>query len=589
MRSRRIKRIIPALWDAASWSLLVPGAVFLRYDYKPPQIVVGWGLALGICCAAMYIFFAWALHLYRGRYIIGSFDEVAGIISVSVVVAVAGSIAILLIPPSEFPRTSIIIATGLSDASMLGARFLWRGLQRRAALRRHGKRTLVYGAGDAGCQIVNLMLNDKNSEFQPVGFVDDDPKKEHLRRAGIKVLGTIDSLEQFVMDFGIEVLLIAISGIPLNRLLELDGRCAALQVRMRIIPTASEIAGGAVKLGDISDVTEEDLMGRRQVVTDEEQITTFVRGRRVLVTGAGGSIGSELARQLYRYKPASLVLLDRDESALHALQLTLDGSGTLTSESLALADIRDSKRLQQIFREYMPEIVFHAAALKHLPLLERSPAEAFKTNIVGTWNVLQASKDIGVSAFVNISTDKAADPSSALGFSKLVTERLTASISPTEGQKYVSVRFGNVLGSRGSVLDTFRFQISRGGPVTVTDREVTRYFMTVREAVHLVLQASVLGGGGETLVLDMGSPVRILDIAQYMIERSGRDIAIEITGLRQGEKRHESLVATTEQAERPLHPLISHIRVPPLSPHFFDVAAETEVSVQTLRQIAFSA
>ena len=262
-----------------------------------------------------------------------------------------------------------------------------------------------------------------------------------------------------------------------------------------------------------------------------------------------------------RYSPAQLFLLDRDESALHAVQLTLDGSGTLMSENLVLADIRDAARVVEVFEEIQPQVVFHAAALKHLPLLERFPGEALKTNVLGTRNVLAAARQTSVDVFVNISTDKAADPSSVLGYSKLLTERMTAGMPAGAGAKYVSVRFGNVLGSRGSVVETFRYQIAHGGPVTVTDERVTRFFMTVREAVHLVLQASVLGSHGETLILDMGNPVRIVDVARQMIRRSGRDIEIRFTGLRQGEKLNEVLVAAGETDDRRLHPLVSHTRV----------------------------
>ncbi len=582
------KRLAQAAWDALSWMAAMPIAVFLRYDFTPAASAVQLSLLIGTACALVYVFLGWMFHLYRGRYVVGSYDEVVGVVAITAVVGIAGSIAVLLLPSTNFPRTTIIIASGLAATSMLGARFIWRGIQRQSALSRKGTRTLIYGAGDAGSQIVTLMLSDADSEFQPIGFIDDDPNKQHLRRSGIKVLGSIASLERLIEEQGVETLLVAIAGIPAQRLLELDRRCAPLDVDVRIIPTATEIAGGAVRLGDISDVTEEDLMGRRQIHTDEAQITAFVQGKRVLVTGAGGSIGSELVRQLSRYRPASLILLDRDESALHGVQLTLDGSGNLTSESLVLADIRDAQRVLEVFDEHRPELVFHAAALKHLPLLERFPAEAYKTNIKGTRNVLEAAKEVGVTAFVNISTDKAADPTSVLGYSKLVTERLTASMDDSDNGKYVSVRFGNVLGSRGSVLHTFRYQIAKGGPVTVTDREVTRYFMTVSEAVHLVLQASVLGRHGETLVLDMGTPVRIYEVAQYMIERSGRDIEIVITGLRPGEKQHEVLVASDEKSDRPLHPLVSHMKVQPLQPHLVDGDIPSNVTPDSLAQLAAS-
>ena len=339
-------------------------------------------------------------------------------------------------------------------------------------------------------------------------------------------------------------------------------------VNLRVIPSTSEIVGGAVKLGDISHVTEEDLLGRRPIHTDEAGIREFLEGTRILITGAGGSIGSELARQVHRYGPAFVGMLDRDESGLHATQLSIDGQGLLSSEKLVLADIRDAERMDEVMQAVRPDIVFHAAALKHLPLLQRYPEEARKTNVLGTQNVLQAAHRAGVAAFINISTDKAADPTSVLGTSKLMTERLTASMTPEMTpfgpSRYLSVRFGNVLGSRGSVLTAFRHQIANGGPVTVTHPDVTRYFMTIPEAVHLVIQAALIGDHGEVLILDMGEPVRIDDVARQMIEKSGRDIDIVYTGLRDGEKMDEVLVSVDETAEHRRHPLISHTMAVPL-------------------------
>lgn len=559
------RRVAQAGWDALSWVIALPLAVSLRYDFDPPTGTLSVAVVLGLGLAALHLMLGYTFSLYRGRYVVGSFDEVLGVVLTTAAVGAVGTLVVAVWQPFALPRTAPVMATGLAAASMLGARFLWRGAQRQSALNRLGTRTLIYGAGDAGSQIVALMLADRDGRFQPIGFIDDDPRKQHLRRSGVKVLGTQENLEALIEGKGIQALLVAIAGISAGKLLDLDRRCKPLGVTVRIIPTASEIAGGAVRLGDISDVTEEDLMGRRPISTDERAITDFVVGKCVLVTGAGGSIGSELARQLARYGPAQLVLLDRDESSLHAVQLTLDGSGNLTSEDLVLADIRDHERIHSIMAARKPDMVFHAAALKHLPLLERFPDEAFKTNVLGTRNVLDAAHASGVKVFVNISTDKAADPTSILGYSKLITERLTASMSADANQKYVSVRFGNVLGSRGSVLHTFRYQIAKGGPVTVTHEDVTRYFMTVGEAVHLVLQAAVLGRHGETLILDMGTPVKIAEVARYMIERSGRAIDLVFTGMRPGEKLHEALISGNESVDRPFHPLISHARVPPLA------------------------
>jgi dTDP-glucose 4,6-dehydratase len=313
------------------------------------------------------------------------------------------------------------------------------------------------------------------------------------------------------------------------------------------------------------------MIGRQPVDTDVNSISEYITGRRVLVTGAGGSIGSELCRQLHRFGPAELAMLDRDESGLHAVELSIDGHGLLQSPALVLCDIRDPDAVRTAFELHRPDVVFHAAALKHLPLLERYPHEAYKTNVVGTLNVLAAAEAVGVAHFVNVSTDKAADPASALGHSKRLAERLTAWFArQPDDARYLSVRFGNVLGSRGSVLHAFAAQIERGGPVTVTDPEVTRYFMTIREACQLVIQAGALGRPGEALVLDMGKPVKVLDVARRMISLSGKPAEIVFTGLRPGEKMHEVRMSEGESDDRPLHPLISHVTVPPVAPADID-------------------
>jgi dTDP-glucose 4,6-dehydratase len=458
------------------------------------------------------------------------------------------------------PRATFIIAGGMAGLAILAIRFLQRRARTLRSLSRGGNRTLIYGAGDAGSQLATLMQTDRTGRFLPVGFLDDDPGKRHLRRANLRVLGTGGALESVAIDQGIETLVIAIAGVSSERLQSIDRTCAALGVRVQVIPTAAEIVGGAIRLGDVSDLSEEEIMGRRPVETDEAEINEFIRGKTILITGAGGSIGSELSRQVHRYQPKRVVLLDRDESALHETQLSIDGTGLLSSEDLILCDIRDADRVSSIVSDISPDIIFHAAALKHLSFLERFPHEAWKTNVQGTMNVAVAAEASGVRNFVNISTDKAAEPTSVLGFSKRITERLVASLGPADCQ-WVSVRFGNVLGSRGSVITTFRHQIAKGGPVTVTHPDVTRYFMTIREAVHLVLQAAVLGERGETLILDMGKPLKIADIAQYMIQRSGREIPITYAGLRSGEKLEEILISVDEVTTSTKHPLISHTRV----------------------------
>jgi FlaA1/EpsC-like NDP-sugar epimerase len=339
---------------------------------------------------------------------------------------------------------------------------------------------------------------------------------------------------------------------------------------VKVLPSNRELFDDTVRLGDIRDITPADLLGRHEIKTDLASVAGYLTGKRVLVTGAGGSIGSELCRQLHRFAPAELIMVDRDESGLHAVKLTVDCRALFDSPDTVLLDIRDRAAVARLMAERRPEVVFHAAALKHLPLLERYPGEAVLTNIGGTLHLLEAAAQAGVGRFVNISTDKAADPVSVLGYTKRIGERLTAWMAQRADGVYLSVRFGNVLGSRGSVLTAFQAQLAAGGPLTVTDRQVTRYFMTVEEAVELVIQAGAIGGGGEVLVLDMGDAVPIDDVARFLAARAERPVEIVYTGLREGEKLREVLLGAGEVDERPLHPLISQVPVPALHPAALD-------------------
>ncbi len=336
-------------------------------------------------------------------------------------------------------------------------------------------------------------------------------------------------------------------------------------MRLVIVPPVRERIHRQVSLGQLREFNVEDLLGRRPISTDLSEIADYITGKVVLVTGAGGSIGSELARQVLG--PAKLVLLDRDESALHSLQLSIYGVGLLDTDDMVLCDIRDKAALQEVFRRHKPEVVFHAAALKHLPMLEMYPLEGWKTNVRGTLNVLDAAHEAGVETLVNISTDKAADPTNVLGQTKRIAERLTSWYAGQYGVRYLSVRFGNVLGSRGSVLHTFRSQIERGGPVTITHPDITRFFMTIPEACELVLQAGAIGRPRDVMVLDMGEPIRIMDVAKRLIEESHRtDIEITYTGLRHGEKLHEVLFSALEEGQPSDHPLIKRVTVPEMAP-----------------------
>jgi FlaA1/EpsC-like NDP-sugar epimerase len=433
------------------------------------------------------------------------------------------------------------------------------------------------------------MVHDPKSPYLPVGLLDDNLDRRNRRLAGVPVLGGRHDMAAAADRVEADALLIAIPSATSDLIAELSALARAIPLTVMVLPPVAELFGGRITVEDIHRVTPEDLLGRHQVQTDVESIAGYVTGQRVLVTGAGGSIGSELSRQLHRFGPAELLLLDRDESALHGVELSIQGRALLDSRDLVLMDIRDRNGLARLFAEREPEVVFHAAALKHLPLLERHPSEAVKTNVWGTLALLEAAARSGVDRFVNISTDKAADPESVLGYSKRICERLTAEMAARTGQPFLSVRFGNVLGSRGSVLETFHRQVERGGPVTVTHPDVTRFFMTIEEAVQLVIQAGAIGAGGEVLVLDMGEPVKILDVAEMLAAQSDRPIEIVFTGLRPGEKLHERLSAIGETGGRPMHPLIQHVPVPPLPVGLvqaLDPAADGDLTIELLRRLA---
>lgn len=567
------RRSAQGLFDFLCWLVAVPLAAAFRYDFAPPWSIVRDTLLVGAIMGGFQLVAGWSLHLYRGRYKFGSFDEVRGVVITVALVGGSTTIAFLLVGDGTIPRSTPILASGIALVGMLAGRFLVRGVRESRRATHQGKPTIVLGAGEAGEQLVRAMLLDDRADYDPVALLDDDASKRRLRINGVPVRGSSADIAKVADETGASVLVVAIAQVDAAQLLAWDRDARAANMKMRVLPSTKEIVAGAVKLGDISEVTEEDLLGRRPIHTEEVGIENMLAGRRVLITGAGGSIGSELSRQVHRYSPAYLALLDRDESALHAVQMSIHGRALLDSDDIILADIRDSDRLRAVLDHVRPEVVFHAAALKHMPLLERAPDEAFKTNVLGTRNMLIAAQEHGVRVFVNISTDKAADPENVLGYSKKATERLTAGMSAPSGGRFLSVRFGNVLGSRGSVLTAFRAQIAAGGPVTVTDPEVTRFFMTIPEAVHLVLQAASLGDDSETLILDMGEPVRIDDVARHMIEESGRDIKIVYTGLRPGEKLHEDLIGADEHDDRPKHPLITHVRVKPLSADEVDLDA----------------
>jgi FlaA1/EpsC-like NDP-sugar epimerase len=507
--------------------------------------------------------------IYRRRWRYGSFDEVKGLIlSALITTIVLWVIRFFDTSVDAFPRSAIIAGGILGLFFTAAGRYSWRLIreQLRRPSAQNSTKLIIYGAGEGGIQIVNTMLRNPNSQYLPVAFLDDNPKTHRLRISGVPVLGGRNEMAKVTQRTGASTLLIAIPSAESTVVNEIVGIARESKLNVKILPVVLSLDERQVGADDIRDLTDEDLLGRRRVKINLDEISDYLVNRRVLVTGAGGSIGSELCRQLVRFNPSEIIMLDRDESALHEVQLSIYGRALLDTPQTVLADLRDERAINEVFDSRKPQVVFHAAALKHLPLLERYPHEAYQTNVLGTATVLNAAQRTGVEVFVNISTDKAANPISVLGFSKKIAERLTADISSRTNQgKYISVRFGNVLGSRGSVLMSFRDQIAKGGPVTVTHRGVTRYFMTISEAVQLVVQAGAIGQSGEVLVLDMGKPVNIHDVAEQLVKNSGKPIKIEVVGLRVGEKVHEELFAEGENDERPRHPLISHVAAKPIS------------------------
>lgn len=556
------------LTDLVVWLVATEVVAVARLDFNPQSVHWAAISVLALFLAGGQLVIGALVLLYRGRYLVGSFDELRALaVSVTAVSAIATAI-ILALHPSGIPRSVPFLAWPLALVGMAAVRYVKRLIAQAGSRPTHAERIIIFGAGWVGSALALRMVRDPGSPFQPVGFLDDDFAKRNLQVHGVRVCGRFEDLARTVDQLAATRIVIAVNNADAALIRQVSDAADEAGIGCMLLPPLTEqLRRSQLQLSALRDVDVEDVIGRRPVDTDVTSIAAYVTGRRVMVTGAGGSIGSELCRQLHKFGPSRLVMLDRDESALHAVQLSIFGQALLDSSDTALVDIRDVGALGDVFAQHRPEVVFHAAALKHLPLLERYPVEALKSNVVGTGNVLEAAVAVGVDHFVNVSTDKAANPISALGHSKRLAEQLTAWYAAGhDDRRYLSVRFGNVLGSRGSVLHAFSSQIDSGGPVTVTDPEVTRFFMTIPEACQLVIQAGAIGRPGEALVLDMGEPVKIVDVARRMISMSGKAVEIVYTGLRHGEKLHEELLGTGELGERPLHPMISHVVVPPLHP-----------------------
>lgn len=570
--------------DAVLWSTMLVVAVWIRYDFDLAQ------LGQSLRAPAFYVLMAsfvvltaisgWLGGLYRGRYIPGSLLETSLLATLfAAVTALVSAAHVLTNNSDQVPRSTPLIAGAITIIAAISLRSLVRRRELfGAGFSSATESVLVFGAGEGGNQLVRQLRRSEVSPFKPVAILDDDSTKLHMVIDGVRVYGGRNKLEELATRTGANTLIIAVPSIPSDELIDIRDRAEAIGLHVLILPPLGSIIRGRAAADELRQINVDDLLGRKPARLNQTQIADYIRGKRVLVTGAGGSIGSELCRQLNRFRPTELMMLDRDESGLHSVQLSIQDQAMLDGDDTILASIRDRDTIRRIFHERKPEIVFHAAALKHMPLLEQYPEEAYKTNVIGTLNLLDAALEFGVETFVNISTDKAANPSTALGTSKRIAERLTAGRAARAPMaKYVSVRFGNVLGSRGSVLTVFEKQIADGGPVTVTDPKVKRFFMTIPEACQLVLQAAAVGKSGQTLVLDMGDPVKIVDVARVLIEQSGKDVDIVFTGLRESEKLSEELFDDVEDIEPiAVHEAITGVRVAPIDLEYSEYSETPE-------------
>ena len=551
--------MIPAAWLGAYW---------LRFNLDDvPAAFLERGLAvlplvIGIQAAAF-----WRFGLYRGVWRFASLPDLLRIAQ-AVVVGMAISAAAIVVtrgmegvPRAVFPLYAILLIGFLG-----GPRFVYRWLKDRGAYHPVSQRALIVGAGKAGEMLVRDLLRDAEVQFRPVAFVDDDPKKTGREIHGIRVVGTCDQIPAVVSRLRIDLILLALpsaSSAQIRRIVEI---CERSGVPFRTLPRMQDLVSGQVSLKAMRNVEIEDLLGRDKVTLDWNSIQAGLSGKCVMVTGGGGSIGKELCRQIARLSPSRLILFEQSEYNLYEVDRELRAKFTDLALTAVLGDVTDALAVNRTLGTYHPQVIFHAAAYKHVPLLEDQVRAAVINNVLGTHVVAAAAVRHGCECLVLISSDKAVNPANVMGMTKRVAEVLCQGLNGQSKTRFLTVRFGNVLGSAGSVIPLFQEQIAAGGPVTVTHPEITRYFMTIPEACQLILQASVIGAGGEIFVLDMGKPIKISYLAEQLIllsgKKPGEDIEIVYTGLRPGEKLYEELFHDREQLDQTEHPkiLLAHPR-----------------------------
>lgn len=559
-----------AMLDVASVVVGYLAPLVLRFDGSvPPQYWQRfWVFIPAVAVLHLLMNFLFGLYGQMWRY--ASVQEARRVIVAGATagVLVVGMGKVLGHPGRPIPLSVMMLGATLSLIAFGAIRFQNRLFAFRRRSVAQPTRVLLVGAGDGAAVVLKDIVRNSHVGLEPVGIVDDDPRKIGRSLHGVPVLGPRSSIPPLVERLGVAQVLLAIPSATSDLVRDVAALCEEADVPLRVLPSVHEIVGGhKVTARDIRDLRIEDLLGRKQVETDLGAVRSMLTGRCVLVTGAGGSIGSEIARQVLAFRPSTLLLLDHDETHLFDLEASLQEDSLDLDVSIrsVLADIRDRERILEEFTRFEPSVVFHAAAHKHVPILELHPEEAVKTNVLGATNVVEAAVVTGVKKLVFISTDKAVNPLSIMGISKRLAEQIVLGFHGF-GTVLCAVRFGNVLGSRGSVIPTFLRQIAAGGPVTVTDPSMTRYFMSVQEAVQLVLQAGALADGGEVFTLDMGEPVNIYGLAKKLIRLSGhvpdRDIKIVLTGPRPGEKLTEELVALDEESVESVHPSIVVSRPP---------------------------